>query len=80
MPYTYIESRFYELLHTQCETLEEAVREVLCSLSGESSWPVKILDAEGKTVWEQSGPFLTSDSIKILAKQQDIDLTEYPDA
>jgi hypothetical protein len=62
-PYAYHAKRHYAPYEIECATLDECTGLALSDIEYGDAWPVKITHGD-VTLWEQSGPFRTEESLK----------------
>jgi hypothetical protein len=58
------------------DTLKEAIEDAILTINHDEAWPVKITKGLDESLWEQSGPWGTRDSLKSFAESQCVEFIE----
>ena len=58
------------------DTLKEAIEDAILTINHDEAWPVKITKGLDHSLWEQSGPMETRDSLRSFAESHGVEFIE----
>lgn len=77
MRYVYRWRRYLSDMETPCITLSDAINNAIAGLNSGEEWPERIIDnQDGVTLWQESDPTRTRESLRVFAHANGVEMVD----